>query len=253
MDYNTTRNKLVNGEYGRHIQKMIEYAIEVKDRELRNQQAKAIVRAMSCFSQGTKDTEDYWHKLWDQLFVISDFKLDVDSPFPKPTPARMEMRPKPLKYPKHHIRFRPYGVLIENVIKKITSEEDSEEKEQTIVNIANHLKKQYLNWNRDSVNDVLIFEHLDVLSGGKLKLKENFKFSSTREILNGLAVNNNNNGKSGGNKNKNKNKKNNNNPNTASGNANRNKNGANKITSNNNRKNNPQTNQPKAPTNNNNQ
>ena len=187
MEYNTARKKLINGEFGRHIQKMIEYAVEIKDRDLRNQQAQSIVKTMSYFLPGSKDTEDYWHKLWDQLIVISKFQLDIDSPFPKPTPEQVMAKPKPLKYPKHTIRFRPYGVLIENIIKKVTTEEDSPEKEQTIVNIANHLKKQYLNWNRDSVSDDLIYEHLNVLSKGKLKLKDDFRFYSTRQILNSIA------------------------------------------------------------------
>jgi len=188
MEYNTAKSKLMNGEYGRHIQKMIEYATEIKDRDLRNQQAKAIVRAMSYFSTGSKETEDYWNKLWDQLFVISNFRLDVDSPFPKPLPEEIEARPKPLKYPKRDIRFRPYGVLVEDIINKVTNEENSNEKEQTVANIANHLKRQYLNWNRDSVNDALIHEHLDTLSHGKLKMKEHFKLSSTRTILNDLEL-----------------------------------------------------------------
>jgi hypothetical protein len=205
MEYNTAKSKLINGEYGRHIQKMIDYAVEIKDRDLRNQQAMAIVRTMSLFSQGSKDTEDYWHKLWDQLFVISNFQLDVDCPFPKPTSAQVAAKPSPLNYPKHDIRIRPYGLLIENIIKKLNTEEDSPEKEQTIVNIANHLKKQYLNWNRDSVSDDLICEHLDLLSEGKIKLKDDFRFSSTKEILNSIAAGNaNGNGNGSGNNNANK-------------------------------------------------
>ncbi|MDR1878512.1 MAG: DUF4290 domain-containing protein [Bacteroidales bacterium] len=238
MEYNTGRTKLINGEYGRHIQKMIEYAMEIKDRDLRNQQAKAIVRAMSCFLSGSKETEDYWHRLWDQLFVMSGYKLDVESPFPKPTPPLPETRPQ-LKYPKHEIRFRPYGLLIENIIRKITTEEDTKEKEQAIVNIANHLKKQYLNWNRDSVSDVLIFEHLNILSEGKLQLDENFRFSSTRDILNDLASTNSNNGKSPVKKNNNKKKNaapvnNNNNSNNNSGKKNNNNNNNNNRNNNNN-------------------
>ena len=240
MEYNSARNKLVNGEYGRHVQKMIEYALEVKDRELRNQQAKAIVRAMSCFSQGSKDTEDYWHKLWDQLFVISDFRLDVDSPFPKPLFAPLKMRPKPLKYPKHNIRFRPYGALIEIIIKKITAEGNSSEKEQTVNNITNHLKRQYLNWNRDSVNDNLILEHLSVLSGGKLKLKDNFRLSSTRDILSTIDDNSNSNNNKNGSKNaKNKKKPQNNNNNNKNNNKNQNQN-RNNVNNANNKKNNQQ-------------
>ena len=183
MEYNTTKSKMINGEYGRHIQKMVEYAVEIKDRNLRTQQAHAIVRAMSFFSQGTKDTEDYWNKLWDHLFILSDYRLDIDAPFPMPDKEAGKERVKSLDYPKHEIRFRPYGYLIENIIKKMIKEENCLEKEQAIVNVANHLKKQYLNWNRDSVNDELIAAHLQELSNGKLELKENFRFFSTQAIL----------------------------------------------------------------------
>ena len=245
MEYNTSQTKLVNGEYGRHIQKMIEYAIEINDRDLRNQQAKAIVRAMSCFSTGSKDTEDYWNKLWDQLFVISNYRLDVDSPFPKPQPE-IENRPKPLKYPKRDIRYRPYGVVIEDVINKVITEEDSAEKEQTVENIANHLKRQYLNWNRDSVNDMLIYEHLNTLSHGKLKLQKNTNLHSTRAILDDLAAEKILNVPKSDNKRK-KNNNNNNNNNKAVSNAN-NGNNNNNNNNNNNRnkkKNNQQPNQPR--------
>jgi len=187
MEYNTSQTKLVNGEYGRHIQKMIESAIEIEDSNLRNQQARAIVRAMSYFSAGSKDTEDYWNKLWDQLFVISNFRLDVDSPFPKPQPE-IEKHPKPLKYPKRDIRYRPYGVLIEDIINKVVTEKDSENKEYTVLDIANHLKRQYLNWNRDSVNDALIHEHLETLSHGKLKVQKNTNLHSTRAILSDIEA-----------------------------------------------------------------
>jgi hypothetical protein len=250
MEYNTGKKKLLNGEYGRHIQKMIEYAVDIKDANLRNQQAKAIVRAMASFSQGGKETEDFWHKLWDQLFVISGYRLDADSPFPKPEPKPEEVRKKPLKYPKHKIRFRPYGLLIENIIKKITTEEDCQEKEQAIVNIANHLKKQYLNWNRDSVSDDLIFEHLDILSDEKIKMNENFRFSSTRDILSDLATTNTNNGKSS---NKNKKKSNSVSTNSATSNSRNNNNNNNNIgkkkTSSNHPSNHPSKNLSKNPSN----
>ena len=214
MEYNTTKTKLINGEYGRHIQKMIEYAIEIKDRGLRTQQANAIVRTMSFFSTGTKDTEDYWHTLWDHLFIMSDYKLDVDAPFPMPA-RETEKRVASMEYPKHEIRFRPYGYLIESIIKQMNTEENCSEKDQAIVNVANHLKKQYLNWNRNSVSDDLIAEHLNELSDGKLALKANFRFSSTQAILDDIEktinINGNSsvNGKNNNNNNKKKKKKNN--------------------------------------------
>jgi len=187
MKYNTEQNKLVNGEYGRNIQKMIEYCIEIKDRSLRNQQAKAIVRAMTHFAVGNKETEDYWHKLWDHLIEISNYQLDIDSPFPLPKP-KTEKRLRPLAYPYHKIRFRPYGALSEQIILKLTKEEPLPEREKAVENIANQLKRQYLSWNRDSVNDALIIEHLGLLSGNKLKLNKNFTFLSTKSLLDELAI-----------------------------------------------------------------
>ena len=182
MEYNTQNNKIINGEYGRHIQKMIEYAMGIKNRDLRNEQAKSIVRIMANLVGGPKDSEDFWHKLWDQLFVISDFQLDVDTPFEKPTPTAAN-KPKHLSYPKHSIQFRPYGHLMEEIIRKVAKEEAGEDHDQLVKNIAYHLKKQYLLWNRDSVNDKLIIEHLNTLSDGAIQLDEDFHFPSTKEML----------------------------------------------------------------------
>jgi len=225
MEYNTTKTKLINGEYGRHIQKMIEYAVDIKDRNLRTQQANAIVRTMSYFNTGTKDTDDYWHTLWDHLFIMSNYKLDVDAPFPMPI-LEEEKRVEGLPYPKHEIRFRPYGYLIESIINKMKTEEDCPDKEQALVNVANHLKKQYLNWNRNSVSDELIAEHLNELSEGKLKLSSDFRFSSTQAILDDIEKSVKVNGNStlnGANKNKKKRKKNNSNNMNMQANANRNR------------------------------
>jgi len=236
MEYNTTKSKLINGEYGRHIQKMVEYAVDIKDRHLRTQQAHAIVKTMAFFSAGTKDTEDYWHKLWDHLFILSDYKLDVDAPFPMPMQEE-ETRIRSLEYPKHEIRFRPYGYLIESIINKIRTEEDCPDKEQAIVNVANHLKKQYLNWNRNSVSDELIADHLNELSQGELKLKANFRFSSTESILNDIEKTTAVNGiLKGKNKRKKRNNNNNSNQNGMPSNLNRNKKLKRPIVNNNNNK-----------------
>lgn len=183
MEYNTTKEKITVKEYGRHVQSMVDYLLSIEDRDLRTQQAKATIRTMSCFSLGMKDSPDYWQKLWDHLFIISDFKLDVDSPFPKPEPTTIVAKPVKVAYQKNRILFPPYGKLIENMIQSVSEEPDSEEKEICVENIAIHLKKQYLIWNRDSVNDNLIIEQLNTLSNGKLKLKEGFQFPSTKDLL----------------------------------------------------------------------
>ncbi len=188
MNYNTTKEKITAKEYGRHVQEMVDYLMTIEDKEVRNLQAKATIRAMSCFSPGMKDTADYWQKLWDHLFLISDFKLDIDSPFPKPAQQDITGKPQKIPYKKNNILFPPYGKFIENIIKSVAEEPESEAKRLCVENIAVLLKKQYLQWNRDSVNDNLIIEHLNVLSDGKLTLREDFVFPLTKELLEQLPT-----------------------------------------------------------------
>ncbi len=183
MEYNTTREKLLLPEYGRGIQNMIEYLCTVEDRELRNKLAKAIISIMSQLAPQQRDPIAFKQKLWDHLFFISDFQLDVDSPFPKPEKQELFSKPNKIQYSQQSIKFRSYGKNIENIIFKVIEYEDGPEKEELIKTIANHLKKAYLNWNRDSVEDEVIVNHFDILSKGKLKLQEDFQFNQTVDIL----------------------------------------------------------------------
>jgi len=183
MEYNTERPKLVIAEYGRNIQRMIDYAISIEDREKRSKTARIIVNIMAQMNPHIRENEDYMHKLWDHLYYISDFKLDVDSPYPPPARDTFQKKPERIPYSDNKITFRHYGKYIEKLIEKISEMEDSDEKAYMIHVIANHLKKSYLNWNRDSVNDETIFKHLEELSGGKLKLTEDQQLLSTNEIL----------------------------------------------------------------------
>lgn len=187
MEYNTTKEKITVKEYGRHVQAMVDYLLTIEDKNLRNHQAKAVIRTMSSFSPGTKDTPDYWQKLWDHLFIISNFQLDVDSPFPKPEPQTIKAKPAKVAYQKNHIQFPPYGKYMEEMIKNIAKEPDSEERHICTENMAIYLKKLYLLWNRDSVNDDLLVEHIRILSDGELRLREDFTFPSTKEILEQIA------------------------------------------------------------------
>lgn len=159
-------------EYGRNVQKMVEHALTVENREERNLIAKNIIAVMGNMSPHLRDVEDFQHKLWDQLFIISDFKLDVDSPFPKPTREILFDRPEPLKYPQNHPKYRFYGNNIQLMIDEAIALEEGQLKEALILNIANHMKKCYLNWNKDSVKDEIIFQHLLELSKGKIQLKK---------------------------------------------------------------------------------
>ena len=183
MEYNTQRKKIVTKEYGRNIQRMIEYVQSIQDRDLRNQQARAAINAMASLSNGSKKTADFWQKLWDEIFVIADFQLDIDSPFPIPEKKEIEAKPNLIPYPKNQIKFPPYGKNIEVIIHSLADEPDSPQKDLCVEQLATQLKGLYLKYNRDSVNDDLIRKHLDILSEGKLKLRDGFCFPSTKTLL----------------------------------------------------------------------
>ncbi|KAA3624308.1 MAG: DUF4290 domain-containing protein [Flavobacterium sp.] len=171
LEYNTERPKLIIPEYGRHIQKMVDYAVSLEDREERNKTAKSIIAVMGNLNPHLRDVPDFQHKLWDQLFIISDFKLDVDSPYSVPSKEELSERPEPLDYPQNHPKYRFYGNNIKRMIDVACSWEDGDMKDGLVLTIANHMKKCFLNWNKDTVEDDVIFQHLFELSNGKLNLK----------------------------------------------------------------------------------
>lgn len=183
MEYNTSRSKMNISEYGRNIQNMIEHIMTIEDRDKRNQLARATINVMGQLNPHLRDVNDFKHKLWDHLFIMSDFRLDVDSPYPIPSRESLSRKPERLDYSSNNITFKHYGRHIERIIEKACELEDGQAKEILIRLIANHLKKSYLTWNRDAVTDEEIAAHLSVLSGGKLKLQDDIKLHNTSEIL----------------------------------------------------------------------
>ena len=171
LEYNSERSKLIIPEYGRHLQKMVEHAVAIEDEAERNKVAKSIIAVMGNMQPHLRDVPDFQHKLWDQLFIISDFKLDVDSPYPKPSRELLEERPETMTYPQNFPKYRFYGNNIKRMIDEALKWEEGDLKEALIYAIANHMKKSYLNWNRETVDDDVIFDHLKELSGGKINLK----------------------------------------------------------------------------------
>jgi uncharacterized protein DUF4290 len=172
LQYNTEREHLIIPEYGRHMQKMINYATSRETKEERNKLAKSIIAVMGNLQPHLRDVPDFQHKLWDQLFIMSDFKLDADSPYPKPSREVLEARPEPLEYPQNYPKYRFYGNNIKTMIDVANTWEDGEMKEALLFTIANHMKKCFLNWNKDTVEDSVIFQHLYELSDGKINLKD---------------------------------------------------------------------------------
>lgn len=172
LEYNTVRENLIIPEYGRHIQKMINYASSRVTKEERNKLANAIISVMGNLQPHLRDVPDFQHKLWDQLFIMSNFKLDADSPFEKPSKEILSVKPQPLSYPQNFPKYRFYGNNIKIMIDEAVKWDEGEMKDALIVTIANHMKKCFLNWNKDSVKDQIIFEHLYELSETRIDIRD---------------------------------------------------------------------------------
>src|SRR5947209_17441801 len=169
MEYNTTRNYLTMREYGRHIQKMIEHVMTIEDKERRQRNAQVLIELMGFLNPHLKNVEDFRHKLWDHLFYISEFKLEVDSPYPIPKKETYKAKPDPLPYPKRHPRFSHLGKNLELVIDKALKEENPEKRQGFANAIAYYMKLAYNNWHKDTVHDDAIQSELTNITQGQLE------------------------------------------------------------------------------------
>jgi hypothetical protein len=254
MQYNTDRDKLTIREYGRHMQKVVTTIMQVEDREKRNQLAKAAIELMGMLFPQLKNVEDFRHKLWDHLFLMSDFKLDVDSPYPIPTAETIVAKPESLKYPRHKLKFRHYGHNVEVLIAKAIAETDEQKRALFAESIATVMKMTYRTWNNEDVNDDTIKDDLRMMSNGILSLDEDQRIQNM-QLRNNFSRNNVSGGGVAGKKmfnNRRNNNRNNNNRNNNNGGAsnnggnggqqnnnnNRNRNNNNRRFNNNNRNNN---------------
>ncbi len=199
FEYNTTRNDLILAEYGRNVQNMVKYIIELPDLEERNRYAQAVIDLMGFLNPHLRDVADFKHKLWDHLHIISGYKIEVDSPYPKPTPEAAMIRPKHIGYPQQRIKYKHYGKTVEVMIEKTKAVEEPERRAAMVQGIANFMKMAYVTWNKDTVADETIIKNLRELSDGELELDENvnlnkveFKPAAIRPDKNNRGRNNNN-------------------------------------------------------------
>jgi len=172
MEYNTERTQLKIPEYGRNVQRMVDYCLTIEDKEHRNKVAQSIIDVIGNLNPAIRDAEDYAHKLWDHLLIMSDFELDVDSPYPIPTEESFQGLPDEVPYPQKSRRFRHYGSIVKNMIAHALTKEDGEEKDALVYGIAYAMKRNYLKYNKDTVSDATILNDLAEMSEGKLKLGE---------------------------------------------------------------------------------
>ena len=184
MKYNTQEVRLILPEYGRNIQNMVNYCVTIDDREERKRCANTIISIMGNLFPHLRDVNDFKHILWDHLAIMSDFKLDIDYPYEVIKKEDLHIRPPKIPYKQESIIYRHYGKIMEQMIIEATHYPDGEEKEQLILALANHMKKSYLNWNKEVVDDRKIFKDLFDLSGGKISLnEEDYKLIEPKEVM----------------------------------------------------------------------
>lgn len=178
MEYNTTRNYLIMAEYGRNIQKMVEFLLTIEDSEQRQRNAMSVIELMGTLNPHLRNVEDFRHKLWDHLFLISDFKLQVDSPYPIPTRETLKTKPEKLPYPKKYPAHKHFGKNLEIVIEKALKETDDDKREGFTQCIGNYMRLAYSNWHKENVHDDMIRGELADMTDGKLNFLNNYTMQS---------------------------------------------------------------------------
>lgn len=172
-------------EYGRHVQKMVEYVKDIPEKEKRNEQIKAVVGVMGILNPQLRDISDFKHKLWDHVQVMSDFEIDVDAPYPIPTKETFLTRPEMIPLEKTRIKANYYGRNIENMVQIVAKCEDSEKQEAMIRALAPYMRQQYLIWNKETVSDEIIMRDIERLSDGKIIVPEHIHLNaiSNKEVF----------------------------------------------------------------------
>ncbi len=183
MDYNTQRKQLELPEYGRTIQKMVDYCCTIEDKEERMKAADALIVIMGNMNPHLRDVADFKHKLWDHLAIMSDFKLDINWPYPFPDKKLLKEKPEKLPYSDDNIKFKHYGKFIQKIIKKINDYEDIEERNRLLEIMANHMKRSYMIWKKEPIPDQIIFKELSIIAEGKVDIPEDLKLKDFKEVL----------------------------------------------------------------------
>lgn len=175
QNYNYQRKKLILPEYGRHIQKMIDYLGTIEDREQRNHQAQAVIAVMGNLNPMLRDTADYNHKLWDHMFIMADFDLDVDSPYPIPSAATLAPIPEKIEYPRRDIKIMHYGKNVEKFVDAIVNSEHEGHKEarqESINSLVQYMRAKCIEFHQEVANDDIIARDIRRLSNNKIKIDE---------------------------------------------------------------------------------
>ena len=181
--YNTERGQIIISEYGRNMQEMIRHLMEIEDRQKRTEAAQFIIQVMAQMNPQVKQSDDYIHKLWDHLYIISDYQLDVDSPFPAPQPMNEASKPQRVGYQNHDIKYGHYGYYMAKMIEIASEREDDNMRQALAYSIANQMKRNFMEWSGNMVNDQQIIDDLKAMSNGRLVLPDETKLNGTTDVL----------------------------------------------------------------------
>lgn len=184
MEYYTEKEKLILPEYGRNIQQMVNHALTIEDKAERTRCVHSIIAIMGKLFPHLRDVNDFKHKLWDHLAIMSNFTLDIDYPYEVPKQEILNTKPERILYPSIHIKYRHYGKTVDTMVKKAIEYPEGDDKKRFIEMIANYMKKSFLTWNKEGVDDEKIYEDLKELSNGQLiYTSESLKLKESKEIL----------------------------------------------------------------------
>ena len=182
LTYNTEKEQIVISEYGRCVQEMIKKLPEIEDREQRTEAAKYIISVMVQMNPNIKQSSDYEHKLWDHLYMISGYNLDVYSPYAPPVPLEKQSKPQHIGYQNNDIKYGHYGQYLIKMIEAASQEENDEIREALAYSLAGQMKRNYLEWNKSVVNDQVILDDLKNISGGRLVISEESKLNGNADL-----------------------------------------------------------------------
>ena len=182
LTYNTEKEQIVITQYGRCVQEMIKKLPEIEDRTQRTEAAKYIISVMVQMNPSIKESSDYEHKLWDHLYMISGYNLDLDSPYAPPIPVAQQSKPQHIGYQNNNIKYGHYGQYLIKMIEAAAAEPNDEVREALAYSLAGQMKRDYLEWNKSVVNDQVIIDDLKTISGGRLVIAEETKLNSTGEM-----------------------------------------------------------------------
>jgi hypothetical protein len=183
MEYNSNLQKLIMPEYGRNIQNMVSHIMTIENRDERQRAAQTVIDVMGNLYTYLRDIDDFKHKLWDHLAIMSDFKLDIDYPYEIPQPEMFTSKPKIVPYNTGNIKYRHYGIVVQKMIKRTAELEEGAEKDALVQMIADHMKKCYLTWNKETVDDIKVMADFQELSKGRIDVPQDFQLKDSKDLL----------------------------------------------------------------------